>query len=155
MSVSKRNVFIQTGGTHAEPEVLKLGRIKNISMPRSRASSEHDFRNSDHTKTVVGNIKYGLEFELTEKAVDPDTDPVLVALMAAAESDNPTRFFVLRGDFVEGVKGTQGYYNVSEFPMEDDVNNRTTHTFTLTEADHEEPAGTPFDVQSYTVPAQA
>lgn len=151
MSVSKRHVYIDTG-VHATPAPVKLGRIKNISRPKSRASTEHDFRESDHTKTVAGNVKFGLEFEYTETPdYDETNDPALAALLAATDGE-PVRFFVMRGDIATtGTKGLEGYYYVTDSPEEDEVNDRVKHSFTLAEADHYVD-GDVFDVQAYTAP---
>lgn len=145
-----RKLYINTG-TFAVPIFLLAGRIENVSLPRSYASSTHDFRESNHTKTVTGNVAHGLEFEYLERP-DTATDPVLTALQTAADSGDATEFAVMRGDIgTSGVTGTRGFYVITDAPEEQATNDRVKHSFTLAEADHYE-SGEPIDVSPYTVP---
>lgn len=149
-----RKLYVNTAGIFTEgDEVWALvGRIENVKRPRSQATSEHDFRESTHTKTVSGNVKMGLEFEYFERP-DDAVDAVLAALISAAENGENIQIAVVDGPIeTVGTKGIIGIYCISDSPEEQATNDRVKHSFTLMEAD-EYVDGEVYDVQEYETAA--
>lgn len=143
----ERKLYVNTG-TFASPTWVLCGRIENVTRPRSQATTEHDFRESTHTKTVAGNVKMGLEFEYFERP-DGAIDPVLNKLVACAETGANVHVAVVdRPIATSGVTGIQGIYCISDSPVEEPTNDRIKHSFTLMEADAYV-NGAVFDVQAY------
>lgn len=142
-----RKLYVNTG-TFLAPVFALCGRIENVKRPRSQATTEHDFRESTHTKTVSGNVKMGLEFEYFERP-DGLADPVLAKLIAAAEEGENVHIVIVNAPIeTVGTTGIQGVYCISDSPEEQPTNDRVKHSFTLSEAD-EYVDGDVFDVQPY------
>lgn len=151
-----RKLYVNTG-TIGTPTWLLCGRIENVTRPRSQAATEHDFRESNHTKTVFGNVKFGLEFEYFERPDGAD-DPVLNKLVACAENGETVHVAIVKGDITissgaGAAEGVQGVYGISDSPVEEPTNDRIKHSFTLAEADYYDDDGNVFDVQPYPTPA--
>lgn len=150
MSLGRDRKLYVNVGTFESPSWLLCGRIENVTRPRSQATTEHDFRESNHTKTVSGNVKMGVEFEYFERP-DGASDPVLDALVDAAENGNTVHIAIVNGDIeTPGTSGIQGIYVISDSPVEEPTNDRVKHSFTLAEAD-EYVDGEVFDVQPITI----
>jgi hypothetical protein len=139
-----RKLYVNTA-TPDSPTWVLCGRVENVTRPRSQATTEHDFRESTHTKTVAGNVKMGLEFEYFERP-DGQSDPVLAKLIAAAENGELIHVAIVAGE-IGTDPGIQGIYVISDSPVEEPTNDRVKHSFTLAEADAYVD-GEVFDVQA-------
>ena len=152
MSLGRSRKLYLNLGTIDTPVFLLIGRAENIKVPKSRASSESDLRESDHTKTTVGNVKIGLEFEYRERP-DAAADPVLAKLKSAVESgdedDSTVHIAILRGLITDtGVTGTVGLYCITDGGEDYPHNERVKHSFKCAESDAYVD-GAPYDVQPY------
>lgn len=160
----KRAAYINTG-TYSTPVWTELSRISGVSRPRSRGSGERKYRGAQNAKTITGYKVNGFSFKYHVKAAK-FTDAALAALETAYNNDTPLDVFFANqkiiqptGSFTSGDKavGVRGFVNVMKLDISEEDEEGVTMDVELSEAEHEEPAGTlveigPFEV-TITAPA--
>lgn len=161
MSAGRTRAAYVNTGTFSTPVWVMLGRISGVQRPRSRGTSDRKYRGSDNVKTVTGYTAYGFTFKYHVKAAKLATDTVLALLEQSVGKTEKVldvcflnqRITQPTGTFTAGAQavGVRGPVVVTKFDLAEDDEEGCTYDVELKEVEDEQPAGTPFDVDAFSV----
>ena len=137
-------------GTNASPTWVLVKRAIDVSVPFAKGRADVSRRESKWKKERGAQIELGLEFGYLYRT---GTDTVWAALLDSALNGTPIEFAVMDGLIAtSGSRGWRAYYEVMDFPTEENLVDSKKYNVTCAHTDKEE-SSTLIEPTMYTVPA--